>query len=113
MAADLTAMLLVFALCFGTVSARDLGNSRPGLGEGNEGEGGPTVDPKNFRPCNDQMKYGVLRKSGDAFYQDGMKEEAAKCYSIAVRIHTQDSFALFRLGNLAREKNDLRVAAEW
>jgi len=69
--------------------------------------------PTNYRPCNDEMKYGVLRKSGDAFYADGLKDEAAKCYEIAVRIHTQDSFALFRLGNLARERRDLRPAAEW
>jgi hypothetical protein len=105
-----TTLLLLLGVIVVVGAARDLGNNRPEV-EGGEGES--KVDPKNFRPCNDQMKYGMLRKSGDAFYQDGLKEEAAKCYSIAVRIHTQDSFALFRLGNLARERNDLRVAAEW
>jgi len=99
-------VLFVLTVVLSVTQARDLSTDRPK-------DPAEKVDPNNYRPCHDEMKYGVLRKSGDAFYEDGLKAEAAKCYETAVRIHTQDSFALFRLGNLARERNDLRVAAEW
>ena len=48
---------------------------------------------------------GACRKSGDTFYEDGLRAQAAECYQIATRINTKDEVAFFRMGNVARERN--------
>merc|ERR1712166_867467 len=56
------------------------------------------LDEQKFRPCDDSMNYGVLRKSGDTFYEDGLRAQAAECYQIATRINTKDEVAFFSYG---------------
>lgn len=92
-----------------------------------------TADPApdatpDYRPCDDTMNYGTLRRSGDTFYQDNLRTQAAECYRIATRINSKDEIAFFRMGaprepagdatdavsagNVARERSDLRSAMD-
>lgn len=72
----------------------------------------PSGGSSEYRRCDSSMAYGVLRKAGDTFYADGLRPQAAECYAIATRINAKDEVAFFRMGNVARERNDLRGAMD-